>query len=167
MTRWLSSAARESARQRQRGIAAVEFALVFALLFIALYGIVTFGVVLYTQQVVSRSAEDGARAVLRLGKSVQANDIRVREVIYDALAAALITPPEAGTTIAQKKAWLRAQMESRQQPPEITLQSAEQMQIKVTYPYAASPVLPRVIPWTDGWMPSQLIGKATAVRRAS
>ena len=165
MTNRFSSGLRTSPR-RQRGVAAVEFALVFGLLFFAMYGIVTFGVVLYTQQVVSRSAEDGARAVLRLGQSVQLNDSRVREVVYDALASALITPPEAGTSIAQKKAWLRTQMESRQ-PPEITQQSAGQFLVKVTYPYSASPVLPRVVPWTDSWMPSQVIGKATVVRPVS
>ncbi|WP_395350193.1 TadE/TadG family type IV pilus assembly protein [Variovorax sp. UC122_21] len=166
MTGRLSHKLRTSVMRRQRGIAAVEFALVFSLLFFAMYGIVTFGVVLYTQQVVSRSAEDGARAVLRLGQSVQANDSRVQEVIYDALASALITPPEAGTSMAQKKAWLRTQMGSRQ-PPEITQQSAEQILVRVTYPYSASPVLPRVVPWSNGWMPSLLVGKAIAMRPAS
>jgi Flp pilus assembly protein TadG len=169
MTGRLFSSFRTSSRQ-QRGIAAVEFALVFGLLFFALYGIVTFGVVLYTQQVVSRSAEDGARAVLRLGQSVQVNDSRVREVIYDALASALITPPEAGTSIVQKKAWLRTQMESRQ-PPEITRQSAEQILVKVTYPYSANPVLPRVVPWTGSWdaLPThwQSNGRAACLIRRS
>ena len=61
---------RNGFRKQQLGIAAVEFALVFTLLFLALYGLITFGAVLYTQQVVARSAEDGARAVIRLGKSL-------------------------------------------------------------------------------------------------
>ncbi|RYG05714.1 MAG: pilus assembly protein, partial [Burkholderiales bacterium] len=43
-------------------MAAVEFAAVFLVLFSVLYGITTFGAVLYTQQVVSRAAEEGARA---------------------------------------------------------------------------------------------------------
>ena len=47
----------------QRGVAAIEFALVFSVLFLAMYGIATFGAVFYIQQVVSRAAEDGARAI--------------------------------------------------------------------------------------------------------
>lgn len=164
MTTRSSNGFRTNPRQRQSGMAAVEFALVFALLFFAMYGIVTFGVVLYTQQVVSRSAEDGARVVLRLGQNVQKDDARVRDAIYDALAATLITPSGAGTSLEQKKEWLRTTMQA--QAPEITLQPPEQILVRVTYPYSAVPVLPSAGPWTS-WMPIQIIGKATAMRPAS
>lgn len=153
---------RHGSRQRQRGLAAVEFALVFTLLFLALYGLVTFGAVLYTQQVVARSAEDGARAVLRLGKTIVANDPRVQEAIYDALASSLITPLTAGTSLDQKKTWLRTKMT----PPVVDISSTEQVTIKVTYPYSANSVLPTLVPWTDNWMPSNLSGKAIAARPA-
>jgi len=163
MTRRLSSALRTSPRQQQRGIAAIEFALVFGLLFFALYGVVTFGVMLYTQQVVSRSAEDGARAALRLGQSLQPGDSRVQEAVYDALAFALITPLEAGTSVDQKKAWLRLKMT----PPEVTLPSTETVLVTVRYPYGAHSVLPSMASWLDGLTSAQLTGKATAARRAS
>lgn len=154
--------ARHAQRKHQRGIAAIEFALVFTLLFLALYGIVTFGAVLYTQQVVARSAEDGARAVLRLGKTVAMNDPRVQEAIYDALASSLITPASVGVGVDQKKDWLRSKMVA----PEINTSSPDQITIKVTYPYSKNPVLPNIVPWTSSWMPTNLLGKATAARPA-
>ena len=49
-------------KSRERGVAAIEFALVFVLLFSVLYALATFGAVFYTQQAVTRAAEEGARA---------------------------------------------------------------------------------------------------------
>ena len=156
---------RQGFRKQQLGIAAVEFALVFTLLFLALYGLITFGAVLYTQQVVARSAEDGARAVIRLGKSVVANDIRVQEAIYDALAASLITPATMSASLDEKRAWLRTKMAAT--PPEINVSSTDRITIKVTYPYRANPLLPTLAPLTDSWMPTNLLGKATTARPAA
>lgn len=157
--RWM-----RSRMHAQRGIAAVEFALIFFVLLFGLYGIVTFGVMLYTKQVVSRSAEEGARAALRLGKSVQTNDSRVREAIYDALASALITPTTAGTSIEEKKAWLKRAMTTT--PPEITFPSADTVLVKVAYPYAANPIFPPGASWLNGLTNAQLISNATAARPA-
>jgi Flp pilus assembly protein TadG len=161
MTKRLSGGFRPNARQ-QRGIAAVEFALVFGLLFFALYGIVTFAVMLYTQQVVSRSAEDGARAALRLGQSVQPGDSRVQDAVYEALAFALITPIEAGTGTEQKKDWLRRKMA----PPVVALPSGGTVVVTVTYPYGANSILPSITSWLDVTN-AQLTGKATVARPAS
>lgn len=148
--------------RRQRGVAALEFALVFAALFIALYGIVIFGMTLYTQQVVSRSAEDGARAALRIGRNVGADDPRVQEVVYETLASSLITPKAAGTGLAEKKNWLRAHMP----PPGVTPPPGDTIVVTVVYPYDTISALPTIRSWTDGWIPRQLTGKATAARPA-
>ena len=82
-------AMQRGAAHRQRGIAAIEFALVFMTIFFIIYGLATFGAVLYTQQVVSRAVEDGARAVPRLlSPPVAADDARIKAAVYDSLSAA-------------------------------------------------------------------------------
>ncbi|MEI2415642.1 TadE/TadG family type IV pilus assembly protein [Orrella sp. JC864] len=50
---------------RQRGAYAVEFALVFGLFFLVLYGVLTYGLIFTAQQSLNLAAEDGARAALR------------------------------------------------------------------------------------------------------
>lgn len=51
-----------SARQRQKGAYAVEFAFVFIIFFIVLYGIITYGLIFAAQQSLNFAAESGARA---------------------------------------------------------------------------------------------------------
>jgi Flp pilus assembly protein TadG len=50
--------------KRQRGVAAVEFALVFPLFFLIFYGILTFGMIFVIQQSLTFAATEGARAAL-------------------------------------------------------------------------------------------------------
>lgn len=49
----------------QRGIAAIEFALVFPVFFVLLYGIITYVLIFLAQQSLALAAEEGARAALR------------------------------------------------------------------------------------------------------
>jgi Flp pilus assembly protein TadG len=151
--------------RRQRGAAAIEFALVFSVLFLGIYGLVTFCGVLYVQQVVSRAAEDGARAAQSFRSDTPAADLQtnVRTAIYRSLALSMITPASAGTAPSAKETWLRAKMADT--PPEVNLSLGE-VAVKVTYPYRANPLLPPV-PLTGSWMPERLFGKATAARSAS
>lgn len=51
-----------SARQRQKGAYAVEFAFVFIIFFVVLYGIITYGLIFAAQQSLNFAAESGARA---------------------------------------------------------------------------------------------------------
>lgn len=49
----------------QRGIAAIEFALIFPIFFVVLYGIITYVLIFLAQQSLALAAEEGARAALR------------------------------------------------------------------------------------------------------
>ncbi|BEP71053.1 MULTISPECIES: TadE/TadG family type IV pilus assembly protein [Variovorax] len=146
----------------QRGVAAIEFALVFSVLFLGIYGLVTFCGVLYVQQVVSRAAEDGARAAQILGSNISTADLQanVRTAIYRSLALSAITPTAAGGTPSARETWIRARMADT--PPAVNLLPAE-VEIKVSYPYRANPLVPP-LPLTASWMPDRLSGKATASR---
>lgn len=151
--------------RRQRGVAAIEFALVFGVLFLGIYGLVTFCGVLYVQQVISRAAEDGARAAQSFRSDTPAADLQtnVRTAVYRSLALSMITPASEGAAPSSKEDWLRDKMAGT--PPEVTVSSGE-IAVKVTYPYRANPLLPAV-PLTGSWMPEQLLGKATAARSSS
>jgi Flp pilus assembly protein TadG len=151
--------------RRQRGVAAIEFALVFGVLFLGIYGLVTFCGVLYVQQVISRAAEDGARAAQSFRSDTPAADLQtnVRTAVYRSLALSLITPASVGSAPLSKEDWLRDLMADI--PPEVTVTAGE-VAVKVTYPYGENPLLPP-IPLTGSWMPERLLGKATAARSSS
>ncbi|MNR27177.1 TadE-like protein [compost metagenome] len=146
----------------QRGVAAIEFALVFSVLFLGIYGLVTFCGVLYVQQVVSRAAEDGARAAQLVGKNIASADLQanIKTAIYRSLALSMITPVAAGSTPASKETWLRTAMADT--PPIVDLPPGE-VEVKVSYPYRANPLVPP-LPLTGSWMPDRLSGKARATR---
>lgn len=151
--------------RQQQGVAAIEFALVFSVLFLGIYGLVTFGGVLYVQQVVSRAAEDGARASQLIRGDVTSEELQtnVQTAIYRSLALSMITPASAGSTSSLKEIWLRESMADT--PPEVNV-SVEQVVVKVSYPYRVNPLLPS-LPFTESWMPNRLLGKATATRSSS
>ncbi|MDP9990586.1 Flp pilus assembly protein TadG [Variovorax boronicumulans] len=145
----------------QKGLAATEFALVFTALFFAIYGIASLGSVLYVQQVVSRAAEDGARAALLLSQDISNNDARVQSAIYQSLASSSITPSAAGSTIASKFDWLKTNMAGN--PPTVNITSPLQIAVKVSYPYGENPIVPP-LPFTGILTPATLQGKATGAK---
>lgn len=139
-----------------RGVAAIEFSFVAFVFCFILYGVATFGAAFYTRQVISRAAEDGVRAAL-LVNNLQANDIRVRSVIYQSLASSLIAPLDRSDTHADRLAWLREVVAE----PEVSLATPGQVIVRVVYPYRANPILPP-IPLSQPWMPDLLTGRAVA-----
>jgi Flp pilus assembly protein TadG len=135
-------AVQRSAAHRQRGIAAIEFALVFMTIFFIIYGLATFGAVLYTQQVVARAVEDGARAVPRL------------------LSAALMVPAANSGSWSSKRSWIAANTTVA-----VTLSSAgaagTTAVVTLTYAYSANRLLPTLpILDTSRWMPDNLRSQA-------
>ena len=154
------------ASRRQRGIAAIEFALIFSVLFMGIYGIAAFGGVLYVQQAISRSAEDGARVVYFSNGTATSDELKVRiqTAVYQSLAASMVAPASAGNAPAMKEAWLRTHMASAQ--PEVILSDPRQVQVNVTYPYRDNPLVPP-LPLIGNWVPEILFGKATAARPLS
>lgn len=154
------------ASRRQRGVAAIEFALIFSVLFMGIYGIAAFGGVLYVQQAISRSAEDGARVVYFSNGTATSDDLklRIQTAVYQSLAASMVAPASAGNAPAMKEAWLRTHMATMQ--PEVILSDPRQVQVKVTYPYRDNPLVPP-LPLIGNWVPEILSGKATAARPLS
>jgi len=159
---------RAATSRRQRGLAAIEFALTFTFLFLLLYGIATFGAVLYTQQVISRAAEEGVRAVSSYrptGTGAAANTLfesTVRTAIVDSLEQSLVVPVTAN---ADRRNWIVQRVAIA-----ITgngasgIGASTQIVVTVTYPYNGDSRLLPSLPVLDTsrWMPEQLRGRATA-----
>ena len=151
-------------RRSQQGVAAVEFAAVFLVLFSVLYGITTFGAVLYTQQVVSRAAEEGARAVAFLPSPLQPDDTRIKGVVFDALAASFVVPVENSANTASRRSWIAARVGvTVTGTPGSPGGPLVRAQITVSYPYRDNQLLP-TLPVLDAsrWMPAQLVSQAMA-----
>jgi Flp pilus assembly protein TadG len=64
---WRNDGSRPSAQARQRGLAAVEFALVFPIFFLIFYGLVTYSLIFVAQQSLALAASEGARSALTVG----------------------------------------------------------------------------------------------------
>ena len=150
-----------SLARAQRGVAAIEFALVFLLFVSILYGVASLGAVFYTQQVLARAAEDGARAVSLLGATpVTANDGRINTVVLTSLASSLIAPSSVGTSQAARSSWV-----ANPSNVSVTVDTAcggvsGCVKVTVAYQYANNRILP-VLPLIS-WAPSTLTAFAVA-----
>ena len=72
-------------RQRQRGVYALEWAIIFSAFFMLLYAIVSFGLAFLVRQSMQNAAEDGARAVLRYQTSRPARLDAGRQLVVNRL----------------------------------------------------------------------------------
>jgi Flp pilus assembly protein TadG len=84
------------AAARQRGVAAVEFALVLPLLLGVLMAVIELGLMLYNQAVITQASREGARAgiVLRVPKP---SDAAIREAALQYARDALVSLQGAAT----------------------------------------------------------------------
>lgn len=142
----------------QRGVASLEFAAMAMVFFLLIYGIATFGADFYTQQVLTRAAEDGARAS-SVVTGLQANDTRIRTVVLESLASSAIVPAGSAGSRQLRLAWLQTNLAAFT----VDTSSAGQVAVRVVYNYRANPIL-APIPLTQGWLPANLTARATAVR---
>lgn len=136
----------------QRGVAAIEFAMVLLVLLLALYGMATFGAVLYTQQALVRAAADGARA-LQSHPSLGVADIR--NVVWDSLSESLVTPHQPANPV-ERRSWIATNVSVEVSAPTTSAT------VTVTYPYRTNRLLPS-LPMLDAsrWMPDNLMSRAT------
>jgi len=157
--------ARTRRQSRERGVAAIEFALVFSVLFSVLYALATFGAVLYTQQAVTRAAEEGARTAGIITSPV-AGDGRVKDAVYAALANSLVVPVSANADVTSRRNWIVSNVTV--DPVTSGAGASATYMVTVSYPYSANRLLPS-IPFLDisTWMPNQLRSRSTIAIRSS
>jgi Flp pilus assembly protein TadG len=82
---------------RQKGVAAVEFAIVAPLLFLLIFGIISYGIMLYNQALITNATRTGARAGIVF--SVSGNGLQGYET-YPSTCTTLTNNNIYGTTAA-------------------------------------------------------------------
>lgn len=79
---------RVASGHRQRGLAAIEFALVFPLLFLMLYGTFVYGYVFFLQQTIVFAAQESAQAAAKVPPELAGGGAAYEERMEDAIRAA-------------------------------------------------------------------------------
>ena len=124
---------------RQLGVAAIEFAFIFVAIFLFLYCVATFGVIFYTQHILTRAAENGARVVSIYSQSTPTElQSRIKSAVSESLGPLL---QDASDT------------------PQVVL--GNPVVVTVRYAYRNKPILP-VLPLMSAWIPEYLQGRAAA-----
>lgn len=132
----------------QRGTAAVEFALVFPLFFVVLYGIVTFSLIFVAQQNLTLAAEEGARAALNYqqASSVGAALTARANAACSAATSMIATMVNSATCVAT--------------PATCNYNAAmDCMNVTLTYDYASNPLIPS-LPLMNVVIPASLVSSA-------
>lgn len=134
--------------RRQKGVAAVEFALVFPVMFLLFYGLMTYGIILVVQQSLTLAVGEGARAALRYSTS----------------------PASAACqAIDTSTAWLGANISGCATALPVAAACpytavSQCLTVTASYPYSANPLIP-TLPFLNLVLPTTL--KATAVVQLS
>ena len=158
-------------RQPQRGVAAIEFAFVMVGLLLLVFGLVTFGVVLYTQQTLSRAAEDGARAALMqpaflagTPDEVNAAIDNVKNAVRESLARSLVVPGPDGRTPQERSDWVGEWVDTCVTVDVPPPPAASTVTVTVRYPYrtAGNPFPDVPLLSASTWIPDILKSHATA-----
>ncbi|SDV51153.1 TadE family protein [Chitinasiproducens palmae] len=133
----------EGSEGSERGVAALEFALVFPLLFLLTYGLMTFGLILITQHTLTLAAAEGARAALRYSTDPGAAACAAANQATHWLAGDLLD------CVAQKPAPTVCPYDSTRQC----------MRVTVIYPYGTRPLVP-TLPLIGLALPNELRASA-------
>lgn len=133
----------KSVRTAQRGAVVIEFALVFVLFFMVMYGIVAYGVVFAVEHSLIQAANEGARAAVRDVGGVSARAELAR------------------TVAAENIAWLGDRAPEPQVDAELcTATPYVCLSVELAYDYAAKPLVPP-LPLLGVVLPEKLAGRAT------
>ncbi|KVD80896.1 pilus assembly protein TadE [Burkholderia sp. ABCPW 14] len=136
-------------RRFQRGATAIEFAILFPVFFMVLYGIVTYGMIFAAQQSLTLAATEGARAALNY------------QVAQTQAAALSLRATAACTAASNLTGWLTGATCSTSQNFTCSYDSTMYcIQVTVTYPYASNPLVPTVALF-NAVLPTTLTSQAT------
>jgi Flp pilus assembly protein TadG len=143
-----------ASRRRQRGIAAVEFAIVFPVFFTVFYGLVTFALIFLAQHSLTLAAAEGARSAIRYQPATQAIALASRSTLACSTAAGLVQwLPGAGASTSSVSCVVTS-------PPCLYDATLICMQVQMTYAYGQNPLVP-LIPFAVAVLPANLYGVAT------
>lgn len=130
-------------RKSERGAVVIEFALVFVLFFMVMYGITAYGIIFAIKHSLTQAANEGARAAVQdVGGLPERLEL-------------------ASTVAAQSVAWLGA---NAPVPVVTVVQPCTApfvcVEVSLVYDYAANPLVP-ALPALGVVLPDSLTGQAT------
>jgi hypothetical protein len=131
--------------RRQRGLAAIEFALVFPIFVLLFYGLVNGGVILTVQQGLHFAAQNAARAALTADpEGVEYQDYinKIEELAQDQVEASLAWMPSSWTDRLLETVTVDSPDDALGGTPEA--EGVERVTVVIAYPYATAPILPRL-----------------------
>ncbi|MGQ0699086.1 MAG: TadE/TadG family type IV pilus assembly protein [Panacagrimonas sp.] len=161
------------ALQWQRGVYAVEYALVFPVFFLLLYGTLAYGMIFTMRLSLQHAAEEGARAALRYQPQIQSspeNQLVLRQNKAEEIAAtqtqwlsSLGAPVIVASVCPIGQNCPQSPSEDGT-PPAVPVCGEDigttcQVVVTVTYDYQANPVFPS-LPGLDLIFPDNLQGRA-------
>ena len=85
--------------KNQRGASAIEFAIVFPLLVLLLFGIIEFSLILYDKVMITNASREGARAGIVVQLTRMTESVHINELTGNSQAVSLIeqeNPPRSG-----------------------------------------------------------------------
>ena len=156
--------------KKQQGLAALEFAFVLPVLLLAFYGLVIFGLALYTQLAVSRAAEDAARSLSQLTSARQFADIPlatvelVKDQAIDSLAQSTIAATASNDSYSARYAWMQSNVRGTLSVDGMGCDgsagpTASVVRVRIQFPYGLS--LQSGLASIASWVPTTLTGCAT------
>ncbi|MCP1117557.1 pilus assembly protein [Robbsia andropogonis] len=132
----------QDTRGQQRGVAAVEFALVFPVVFLLVYGLITWALILLAQQTLTLAVGEGARAALRYSTSpITAACAAVNNATTWLGSTACVTSTPSATAC-----------------PYLSTQSC--LKVTASYNYASKPLVP-TLPFLNLVLPTTLTASTT------
>ncbi|MBI5462027.1 MAG: pilus assembly protein [Gammaproteobacteria bacterium] len=132
--------AMQGSRERQRGAAAIEFALIFIPMFALFYALVSYGLIMALMQGMTLAAEEGARAAIAVDRSAFASTDEYMNTVR----------PRVRDQVGLSLAWLPDSLKTHvlgDGNENVGVQlSGDVLQVQVRYAnYADAPLIPTLV----------------------
>ena len=143
---------------KQKGVAAIEFALIFPVLFLMLYGLLSYSLIFAMQHSLSLAAAEGGRAAVRFVSKSDDISVRVNAACRAAQNAlswmASIGIPSQCTGNANSAVSISIlEKPCPSTASSSAVSSVRCIDISAIYAYSANPLIPKIVP-----VPSKLTG---------
>ena len=156
-------------QKKQKGAAAIEFAIIFPIFFLIFYAIVTYGLIFAAQQTITLAASEGARAAVRYqtGKDDAARQAERIKAACDMSNQALAWLRKTSTGQAGTQGVCATGITSTVVTADKALCSnltgVTCIKVLVTYDYEKAPLIPKLLgPLMSLPTPKSLQGQAVA-----
>lgn len=147
---------------RERGVTAIEFAILFPVFFSILYAIIQYGMIFAAQQTLTLAAEEGARSALQYQTASSSSAaLTSRQAVALSTCVGLISwlLPLAGQSSSSQTICTSSSAASSSSCPVSTMDC---VWVTTAYPYSSHPIIP-TLPLL-GWAVPNTLGNTATVQ---